>query len=52
MAKTTGKRGVLWTVISVIVVLLVVVAVIGLIVHFTSDDKPPGGETFAVKYKR
>ena len=50
MAKTTGKRGVLWTVISVIVVLLVVVAVIGLIVHFTGDDKPPGGETFAVKY--
>lgn len=50
MAKTTGKRSVLWTVISVIVVLLVVVAVIGLIVHFTSDDKPPGGETFAVKY--
>lgn len=50
MAKTTGKRSVLWTVISVIVVLLVVVAVIGLIAHFTSDDKPPGGETFAVKY--
>ena len=50
MAKTTRKRSVLWTVISVIVVLLVVVAVIGLIVHFTSDDKPPGGETFAVKY--
>ena len=50
MAKTTGKRSVLWTVISVIVVLLVVVAVIGLIVHFTSDDKPPSGETFAVKY--
>ena len=50
MAKTTGKRSVLWTVISVIVVLLVVVAVIGLIVHFTGDDKPPGGETFAVKY--
>ena len=50
MAKTTGKRSVLWTVISVIVVLLVVVAVIGLIVHFTGDDKPPGGEIFAVKY--
>lgn len=49
MAKTTGKRSVLWTVISVIVVLLVVVAVIGLIVRFTGDEKPPD-ETFAVKY--
>ena len=48
MAKTTSKRSVLWTVLSVIVVLLVVVAVIALVVRFTGDDKPPGGN-FTVK---
>ena len=50
MTKTTGNRSVLWTVLSVIVVLPVVVAVIALVIRFTGDEKPHGGETFAVKY--
>lgn len=50
MTKTTGNRSVLWTVLSVIVVLPVVVAVIALVIRFTGDEKPHGGETFAVKH--